>query len=413
MSKFNLSKQKILILAISAVVVIAGSVAAVVLIRNFSKEKEDTSTSATVPTYQYVEETYYVDIPEFVTNENHETVTDPSGNALTTLKKVVKTTKKVVSNKNNKATTKKPAAANNTTKAPVTQPLTPLAKWLSENQVAGYRYEPNGDFFYTDDKECWQKNAGYNEFYDNYAPAAAMFIDQIRIRFTYENKDWMIQLWKGQYGWLFVGAETGVYTAPAGTYKGGNGDANHYDCADKSDWLYMQLDCYWSKNNDGHYKKIFTRPYDKYWWATGFVWGQLTKYSKPRTELKAKNRITFKSEEMANLFVQGLKEAGFVRSVGSDQLVDDSYFQSGKDVWLLWSSIQHDSFVGYTGTTTSTKKTTTTEKPTTTTTTQAPTTTEKPTTTTTTQAPTTTEKVLDTPVESSTSTTDSVSEGEN
>ena len=377
----KLSKQKILILAISAVVVIAGSVAAVVLIRNFSKEKEDTTTSATVPTYQYVEETYYVDVPELVTNENHETVTDPSGNALTTLKKVVKTTKKVV---NNKQTTKKPAAAT-TNSAATTQALTPLAKWLSENQVAGYRYEPNGDFFYTDDKDCWQKNAGYNEFYDNYAPAAAMFIDQIRIRFTYENKDWMLQLWKGQYGWLFVGAETGVYTAPAGTYKGGKGDANHYDCADKEDWLYMQLDCYWSKNNDGHYKKIFTRPYDKYWWATGFVWGQLTKYSKPRTELKAKNRITFKSEEMANLFVQGLKEAGFVRAVGSDQLVDDSYYQSGKDVWLLWSSIQHDSFVGYTGTTTSTKKTTTT------TTTKAPATTEKPTTTTT-KAPTTTEK---------------------
>ena len=316
-----------------------------------------------------------MDVPEFITNEAHETVTDPSGNALTTLKKVVKTTKKAVTNV---ATTKKPAA-NNT--ASTTQQLTPLAKWLSENQVAGYRYQPDGDYFYTDDKECWQKNAGYNEFYDNYAPAAAMFIDQIRIRFTYENKDWMLQLWKGQYGWLFVGAETGVYTAPAGTYKGGEGDANHYDCASKEDWLYMQLDCYWSKNNDGHYKKIFTREYDKYWWATGFVWGQLTKYSKPRTELKAKNRITFKSEEMANLFVQGLKEAGFVRAVGSDQLVDDSYYQSGKDVWLLWSSIQHDSFVGYTGTT---------QKTTTTTTTKATTTTTKPTTTTTTTQPTTT-----------------------
>lgn len=380
----KLSKQKILILAISAVVVIAGSVAAVVLIRNFSKEKEDTTTSATVPTYQYVEETYYVDVPEFVTNEAHETVTDPSGNALTTLKKVVKTTKKAVTNA---ATTKKPAA-NNT--ASTTQALTPLAKWLSENQVAGYRYQPDGDYFYTDDKECWQKNAGYNEFYDNYAPAAAMFIDQIRIRFTYENKDWMLQLWKGQYGWLFVGAETGVYTAPEGTYKGGKGDANHYDCASKEDWLYMQLDCYWSKNNDGHYKKIFTREYDKYWWATGFVWGQLTKYSKPRTELKAKNRITFKSEEMASLFVQGLKEAGFVRALGADQLVDDSYYHSGKDVWLLWSSIQHDSFVGYTGTTQKTTTTTTTKATTTTTKATTTTTTTQPTTTTTTQATTVT-----------------------
>ncbi len=240
-----------------------------------------------------------------------------------------------------------------------TRALTPLEKWLLENPINGTIYESDGSYLYVDDKECWQEGVGYNEFYDNYAPAAAMFIDQIRIRFTYEDKDWMIQLWKGQYGWLFVGAETGVYTAPKGTYNGGEGDAIHYDCASQEDWLYMQLDCYWSKNNDGHYKKIFTRPYDEYWWSTGYVWGQLTKYSKPRTELKAKNRITFKSEEMANLFVQGLKESGFVRAVGSDQLVDDSYYQSGKDVWLLWTSIQHDSFVGYTGTTQKTTTTTT------------------------------------------------------
>ena len=82
-----------------------------------------------------------------------------------------------------------------------TKPLTPLQNWLVENHVAGYEYEPDGDFFYIDDEACWQSGKGYNEFYDKYAPAAAMFIDQIRIRFTYENKDWMIQLWKG---WLFI-----------------------------------------------------------------------------------------------------------------------------------------------------------------------------------------------------------------
>lgn len=251
-----------------------------------------------------------------------------------------------------------------------TLPLTPLAKWLCENQVAGYIYQPDGDYFYTDDKGTWQEGAGYNEFYDNYAPAAAMFIDQIRVRFTYENKDWMVQLWKGQYGWLFVGAESSIYTAPAGTYKGGEGDANHYDCPDKEDWLHMQLDCYWNKNNDGLYKKIFTREYSEHWWSNGYVWGQLTKYSKPRTELKVKNRITFKSEEMANLFSQGLREAGFTKAVASDQLIDDSYYQSGKDVWLLWSSIQHDSYVGYTE---KTSILTTTQRPTTT---QAPATTQ-------------------------------------
>ncbi len=62
---------------------------------------------------------------------------------------------------------------------------------------------------------------------------------------------------------------------------------------------------------------------------------------------KTRNRITFKSEEQANIFVQGLKVAGFRRAAASDQLIDDSYFMNGADVWVLWSTINHDCFVGY------------------------------------------------------------------
>ncbi len=224
---------------------------------------------------------------------------------------------------------------------------TPLQSYVDENQIAGYSYEPTGGFYYLDDKNCWQKDAKYNEIYDNFAPAVAMAIDQIRVHFTYENKDWMIQLWKGQYGWLLVGAETAVYTAPIGSYTGSISDINHYNCADKEDWLNMQLECYWSENNDGHYKKIFTRECDKYWWATGFVKGQLTKYTIPRSELKVKNRITFKSKEMADLFVLELRKCGFEEIVAGNQLIDDSYFQNGADVCLLWTTIYHDVFSNY------------------------------------------------------------------
>ena len=91
---------------------------------------------------------------------------------------------------------------------------------------------------------------------------------------------------------------------------------------------------------------------------------------------------------MANLFVQGLRESGFGRAVSSSQLVDDSYYQKGADVWVLWSSAYHDCFVGYEGRTTTTKKqTTTTTKATTA---KPTTTTTKPTTTTTTAEESTT-----------------------
>ena len=248
-----MNKKKIIILAVSAAVVIAGALAAVVLLRDFNV-KEDTSTTATTA-QQYIEQTYFVDVPEYVTNEQSETVTDPSGNALTTIKKVVKTTKVAVkTTKKPTVTTKAPAkVTTTTTTAPTTKPgntgLVPNA--ITDKALAGYRYNPEGNFYYTDDKNCWQENAGYNEIYDNMAPMAGMFIDQIRIRFTYGGKDWMVQFWKGQYGFLLVGAEIGLYTAPSGKYTGQVGDVNHYDCASQSDWLYMQLDCYFAKNNSG------------------------------------------------------------------------------------------------------------------------------------------------------------------
>lgn len=391
MSKFNLSKQKIIILAVSAVVVIAGSIAAVALIRNFDK-KEDTTTTATVPNVEYVEETYFETVPVVVTNEDHSAVTDDSGNAVTSIQQIVKTTRRVASKtttkkNSNTATTKKAADSNNK----ATSKLSNLQEYLKDNALAGYKYHPDG-YYYTDDKDCWQKNAGYNEIYDKLAPAAGMPIDQIRIHFDYGGKEWMIQFWKGQYGWLFVGAEIGVYTAPLGTYSTEAGAVNHFNCADEEDWLKIQLDCYFSENDDGHYKKIFTREYDYYWWATGFVPGQLTNYTIPKTELKTKNRITFKSTAMADAFVQELRNCGFVRALGSDQLVDDSYYQKGADVWVLWSTIYHDAFANYSEskTTTTTKAaTTTTKKATTTTTTAKPTTTEattEATTTATTQA---------------------------
>ena len=59
-----------------------------------------------------------------------------------------------------------------------------------------------------------------------------------------------------------------------------------------------------------------------------------------------KARITFKDTQMANLFVEELRKSGFVRASGtaSNQLVDDSYYQSGADVWFLWSTVYHDCF---------------------------------------------------------------------
>ena len=347
----NKTTQKILILAISAIVVIVATTVALLVVPDMlNKEKEDETTE-----YKRPQATEQSNMPTY------EFVAPTESNTLTT---VMDATMSALdpSNKPTSATPPSSRPASNNDKNPNaggskgetttyknTQSGLNVKDLIDENgvQVLGYRYSNEGNgYYYTDDKDCWQKSAGYNEVYDNMAPMTAMFIDQVRVRFNYGGKDWMVQLWKGQYGWLLVGAEIGLYTAEEGANTGNVNDINHYNCADKEDWLYMSMDCYWSEGNNGHYEKVFSRPYDKYWWPTGFVKGQLTKYTWPRTELKMKARITFKDVEMADAFVAELKASGFRRAAGagSSELVDDSYYQNGADVTFLWSTIYHDCF---------------------------------------------------------------------
>ncbi len=393
----NKTTQKILIIAISAIVVIVATTVALLVVPGMlNKEKETEDDNYSRPKATSVQK-------EEETEASHtyfpEDFTEPS-TEMTTLDSLLASTQNALdpNNKpstvvpsvqnpagNNNGGSNKPAGNNNSGSAkpttPAAKPTTPAAKptapvakpttpvvpgstkpsynntqsgvnikdLIDEDgvQVLGYRWSNEGNgYYYTDDKDCWQKNAGYNEVYDQMAPLTAMFIDQVRIRFNYGGKDWMVQLWKGQYGWLLVGAEIGLYTAEEGANTGDINDINHYNCADKEDWLYMSMDMYWAKGNNGHYEKAFSRPYAKYWWPTGFVKGQLTKYTWPRTELKMKGRITFKDEAMADAFVAELKKSGFARAAGSTSslLADDTYYQEGADIIFLWSTIYHDCF---------------------------------------------------------------------
>ena len=43
----------------------------------------------------------------------------------------------------------------------------------------------------------FRRSLGYCELYDNMAPYAAMDFDTVRIKFRYDNLDWMVQMWKG------------------------------------------------------------------------------------------------------------------------------------------------------------------------------------------------------------------------
>lgn len=75
----------------------------------------------------------------------------------------------------------------------------------------GYQYLPCQDIFYSD-FDAWQRDFGYRHSYDCSAPFFNMVFDCEPIYFNYDNRTWLVELWKGQYG-INTGAEIGIYCA--------------------------------------------------------------------------------------------------------------------------------------------------------------------------------------------------------
>lgn len=164
---------------------------------------------------------------------------------------------------------------------------------VDKSGLFGYLYDPKGMYFYTAD-DPWQRNVGYNSVFDVLAPTTLITFDTVRLRFEYGKKDWMIQVWKGQYGMLFYGTEVGVYTKPK------DRDIMHYDAASDSERLNMSLD--FNVKYGNRWVKRFTRPYDAYWWCTGFLAGnKRDKFDELRIDL----RVTAKDSVM----LKGIKKA--------------------------------------------------------------------------------------------------------
>lgn len=360
-----MSKSKIMAIVISAVVVVIGAGVAIGVLESRPEVVEEptaavseveSTTSIEDPTV--IEE---IEVEETVTDAKGEAVTDKAGKVVTTIKTVTKVVKESATTKAKAAKTtdsdedvgpdseKHPDKEYKDTGVWYVDGLGRGLTSMEKEAVLGYSYNSDGDYFYTDDKDCWQKGFGYNEAYDQSTSFAVMFIDKLRIRFDYNGLAWMVELWKGQYGWTFVGAEIGIYTtADFKTSDLSDGQISHYNCADQNEWLKMSMDVYWDNDKDGNYDKIFSRPYTAYWWITGFKFGTLNRYTSPITEVIVKARMTFKSATQASLFTKGMKMAGFRGAGSSSGLSNDSIYQNGADVYFRWYSI-HSKYITASG----------------------------------------------------------------
>lgn len=211
----------------------------------------------------------------------------------------------------------------------------PIKEIFAHYNILSYRYNYVDDVYYTDDKQCWQKNFGFARIYDILAPYVAMEYDYARVFFTYEEKDYMVQFWKGQYGLVFYGGEIGIYSKAASDKKVNM--FTFFKVAEEEDWPMMELSLYHQKIN-GQWEHEFTREYDRYWWCTGFKAGVLRGWE-PADELRLESRVTFKNEEFAQLVAQGLRDCGFAEAASKDRIGLDSYYIEGSDIYLKWQNI--------------------------------------------------------------------------
>ncbi len=216
----------------------------------------------------------------------------------------------------------------------------PALNLLQKRQILGYRYNYDGDYFYTDDNKCWQSNYGFLNAFDIVCPYILLEYDYVRMHFNYGGKSWMIQLWKGQYGMVFYGSEIGVYYRDKQIEDNEDITAwTHYKCATPMQYRpNMEMTLYWDEKGDGNYQYQFTRPWDKYWWCTGFKPGHL-RQTEPAAELRMVSTIELPDEGMADIFGNQLEKCGFTRAADKNSLELDSFAQNGKTIDFIWQNI--------------------------------------------------------------------------
>jgi len=310
--------KKMIINIISCVVAVAIVATSTFFIVRHYRDKDDVVIAPTVTGGSYM---VNGDVKDEVSTSEITTKTET-----TTQKPTTAPTTKVPSNTTQtQSVTLAPAPTPNTSG----QHVSPNAPPTNENAnreagLFGFMWNSEDEVFYSA-KDPWQRAFGYNAVYDWAAGLVVIYFDTVRVKFNYDNLDWMVQLWKGQYGFVLLGAEVGVYYKDEGT------PIEHYVCEDNSKRLKVGFTCY------NHGTELFERKYQDTWWLTGFVPGKLDRFA-DRSQMSMRIRFTLKSSAMKDAFIGGLQACGFTQGAAT-AAAPDTYYSSGNDVYLYWQYI--------------------------------------------------------------------------
>ncbi|MDR2502316.1 MAG: DUF4474 domain-containing protein [Oscillospiraceae bacterium] len=158
----------------------------------------------------------------------------------------------------------------------------------------GYGFDPSQNVFFSL-VNAWQRRYGYCLLYDEGTAPSGMIIDSEPIYFNYRGEQFMIELWKGQYG-MTTGCEVGFYRDSGKALLG----APWFQSVEDNEMLDIAATLY----RDG--APLFTRR-EYQWWLTGFVLGM---FSQPH-QLALLVTIVFPDCEMACAFLKSAYMIGY------------------------------------------------------------------------------------------------------
>lgn len=168
-------------------------------------------------------------------------------------------------------------------------------------QPFGYHYLPYQDIFFST-FDAWQREFGYTRSFDCMAPYFNMVFDSEPVYFDYDNRTWLIEFWKGQYG-INSGAEIGIYCADYIVLPERRSKELFHTVTDEEIPIFSMNLNHCSASSIQNIATI-TMPH---WWLAAFRMGY---FSQPRT-LFADFCICFPNCGMMKAFVNALLQLGY------------------------------------------------------------------------------------------------------
>jgi len=207
-------------------------------------------------------------------------------------------------------------------------PARPACGLLDKINILSIQINPAERYMYLENDSILGL-LGFNKGYDLLGAVLGFSLDTMRCKFSYEGRDWLIQLWKGGYVLnVLTGGEVGIYSKPASR------KAEHYDAVPQEDWMGLEFTVYFRG------EEMFSRPMETCWWQTGFQLRFLPSFRRPHADVVFEAGLCFTSEGMARAFAQAVEEKGFIRTDGGlSHPEPERYTIEGATVRLMWGRL--------------------------------------------------------------------------